>query len=219
VRKLGGQGDGAGVLARQVDDETLRKLADRIKARAIRRVGELLRELDARPQNAQKQNTGTGTLISKREAAEQAGLSKRQKDTAARVANIPDEEFEKLVESDDPPTLTQLAEMGTKKREVESDPLLDGTLFREHGITPESFGRLTDFTSAFRTLVEALRRLEPEDVPVGVLPVKPGYFDETRWVLENTAFVFDWLTRLTEILEERRRTKKDDESVGINAAG
>ncbi|MCK9543966.1 MAG: hypothetical protein M0R03_18255 [Novosphingobium sp.] len=43
--------------------------------------------------------------MSQREAAEQAGLSKRQQVTAVRVANVPDEVFEEAVESDTPPTV------------------------------------------------------------------------------------------------------------------
>jgi hypothetical protein len=41
-------------------------------------------------------------------------LSKDQEKTAARVAAIPAEVFEAHVESDSPPTVSQLAEIGTK---------------------------------------------------------------------------------------------------------
>lgn len=43
-------------------------------------------------------------------------MSKRQQVTAVRVANVPDEQFERVVESDNPPTVTKLADMGTKRR-------------------------------------------------------------------------------------------------------
>jgi len=39
-------------------------------------------------------------------------MSERQKVTAIRVANVLTEEFERQVESDAPPTVTQLAEQG-----------------------------------------------------------------------------------------------------------
>jgi hypothetical protein len=38
-------------------------------------------------------------ILSRKQAATNAGLSKRQKDTAIRVSNIPDEEFQEAVES------------------------------------------------------------------------------------------------------------------------
>ena len=42
--------------------------------------------------------------------------------TALRIANIPEDEFEEAVESDDPPTASQLAERGTKHRLPPSVP-------------------------------------------------------------------------------------------------
>src|ERR1051325_4050498 len=86
----------------------LYNMAVKIQARAIRRGGELLKEYDARPLNA-KQSNGNGTLISQRDAAKDAGLSKRKQVTAVRVANVPSEQFESLVESEAPPTMTGLA--------------------------------------------------------------------------------------------------------------
>jgi hypothetical protein len=60
------------------------------------------------------------------QAARDAGLSKRQKDTALRVARIPEADFEALVESDNPPTVTRLAELGTRKRPPRVQPGPDG---------------------------------------------------------------------------------------------
>ncbi|ANK84167.1 MULTISPECIES: hypothetical protein [unclassified Rhizobium] len=100
--------------ARQADDKTLENYAMRIRSRAIQRAGELLKEFDARPGNAAKQSGDAPTLISRREAGEAAGMSKDQQVTAVRVANVPAEEFERQVESDAPPTITQLAEQGKK---------------------------------------------------------------------------------------------------------
>lgn len=99
--------------ARQAKDERLRKMADRIQARAIRRCGELLRQIkpaknqhdaSARAQDGDGPRTRT-------EAATQAGLSERQRKTALRVAAVPDEAFEAAVESDEPSTVTQLSRL------------------------------------------------------------------------------------------------------------
>jgi hypothetical protein len=83
-------------------------MAIKFQARAIKQCGELLKEYDARPINA-KQSNGNGTLTSQRDAAKDTGLSKRKQVTAVRVANVPAEQFESLVESDAPPTMTKLA--------------------------------------------------------------------------------------------------------------
>jgi len=77
----------------------------------IKRAGELLKEFDDRGHPA-KNSDDAVTNISQREAAEAAGMSERQKVTAIRVANVLTEEFERQVESDAPPTVTQLAEQG-----------------------------------------------------------------------------------------------------------
>ena len=85
-------------------------MADRIQARAIRRCGELYKQLESQ-QGARTDKLRDGTLpkLPKTEAAAQAGLSERQRKTALRVANVPEPEFHQAVESETPPTITQLA--------------------------------------------------------------------------------------------------------------
>ena len=94
-----------------------------LQACASRRIDELLKQFDARVDNAKKQSDGSDTLISQRDAAEDAGLSKRQQVSAVRIANIPAERFERAIEAPTPPTKTALAEMGRKPRETR--PLVD----------------------------------------------------------------------------------------------
>jgi hypothetical protein len=106
--------------AKQANDEDLMKQATRIRDRAIRRMGEVLKQFDARPTNAEKQSEGDHTLISQRQAAEQAGITKHQQVQAVRVANVPQDDFERQVESEKPPTISQLAMQGIKPR-----PLVD----------------------------------------------------------------------------------------------
>jgi hypothetical protein len=102
--------------ARQVEDDSLRKMADRIQARAVRRCGELLKQFDGRGGDRTKTDGAVSSAPTQKEAAQQAGLSERQQVTAVRVANVPAETFEKAIESDNPPTVTKLAELGTQKR-------------------------------------------------------------------------------------------------------
>jgi len=46
---------------------------------------------------------------------ESVGLSERQVKQANRIANIPEREFDRQLESDDVPTLTSLSDQGKKK--------------------------------------------------------------------------------------------------------
>lgn len=102
--------------AKQADDDTLRKHADRIQARAIRRCGELLKQFDGRGNNQHVDRDAA--VLTQHEAAANAGISERQRKTAVRVANVPSETFEQHVESEAPPTVTKLADMGRKPRQV-----------------------------------------------------------------------------------------------------
>ena len=81
-------------------------MAERIRARAIRRCGELLRAIKEHPGG--RKPVGAPPHVSRSQAARDAGLSKDQKVSALRVARIPESEFEAAVESDDPPTVTRL---------------------------------------------------------------------------------------------------------------
>jgi len=53
--------------------------------------------------------------VSMRRLAEGAGLSLHQTRQAIRVSHIPEDEFARLVESDDPPTVEQLARLGRRR--------------------------------------------------------------------------------------------------------
>jgi len=97
--------------ALQAKDQSLFQYAQRVQARAIRRGGELFQKIKP-AKNQHDARTGTGT--SRKEAAAAAGVSKRQKDTMLRVASVPDADFERQVESEKPPTVTELARQGTK---------------------------------------------------------------------------------------------------------
>ena len=121
MQRLADKAQALASYARQADNDDLRKMADRIQARAIRRCGELLREWDGRGR-PEKNNTGADTILSQREVGKNAGKSARQVTIATRVTNIPALEFEKAVGSDDPPTVAALAERGIKKR---PEPLHD----------------------------------------------------------------------------------------------
>jgi len=86
-------------------------LCDRIQARAIRRCGELLSAIEPAPgaRSDREPRGGGDTRLTRKGAAESAGISERQRVTALRVAKVPAHEFEAAVEAKEPPTVTQLA--------------------------------------------------------------------------------------------------------------
>ena len=100
--------------AKQADDHSLQKLALRIQSRAIRRCGELLQTFQNPGARTELPPVGDRPRLTQREAADAAGMSEHQEKQAVRVANVPADEFETAIDSDDPPTVTRLAEIGTK---------------------------------------------------------------------------------------------------------
>ncbi len=151
-----------GVYARQSKDDTLRKAADRIQARAVRRVGELLQEI---PRETAGQKVGKGgeppPKSPRKEAAQAAGLSPDQAKQAIRVANVPEDEFEADVESDDPPTVTELAERGKKPAPRQPDGELDRAVARKAIAAIAKFHKMcgeTDPAAVARGITTAERK-------------------------------------------------------------
>jgi hypothetical protein len=82
--------------AKQADDDALERLAQRVRARAIRRCGELLKQIEAKNGRPPTKNyNGSGIVSTRSGAAREAGLSDRQRNTALRMASIPAEEAHK----------------------------------------------------------------------------------------------------------------------------
>lgn len=145
--------------ARQADDDTLVNHARRIQARAVRRCGELLGEFDGRGRPPKKIDPEGNILPpSKRQAAAGAGLSEKQQARAVAVANVPQEEFDAAVDSDSPPTVTELSKQGVHPREVVGDS------------PPESFSAATDLIGAINRLADFCESNEAKEVARGVKP-------------------------------------------------
>lgn len=127
--------------AKQAEDDQLERMAQRIRARAIRRAGELLKQLEPNP-GGRPSETSVGDRPSfyRTDAAREAGMSPHQAKQAVRVANVPEDDFEAQVESDKPPTLTQLASQGIQRRErLNPQDWLQGR-------DPKAFNRALHFT-------------------------------------------------------------------------
>lgn len=95
------------VYARQSKDDSLVIMAQRIQARAIRRMGELLGEVEPR-HGVKSGPTRTAT-------ARAAGLSPYKQAVAMQVAAIPAARFEGLVEAQKPLRVSKLAAIGTRR--------------------------------------------------------------------------------------------------------
>ena len=91
--------------ARQAEDDQLERMAQRIRARAIRRAGELLKQIERPETGGRPQNGMADRTVSS--AARDAGMSKHQQVQATRIAAIPEPEFERQVESKAAPLTPQ----------------------------------------------------------------------------------------------------------------
>jgi hypothetical protein len=109
--------------ARQANDDSLRVMAVRIQARAERRCGELLKQIPRADIATRYGKDGTVPPVTRTSAAIEAGLSERQRKTALRVANVPQDEFEAALASDAPPTVSALAERGRVHRQPYDSPI------------------------------------------------------------------------------------------------
>jgi len=153
------------VYAEQAHDETLRKLAVRIQGQAVRRYGELLKKLKPGkpgrksggtvPRNSETEPTKSGGVAphnsERGEAAAKAGLSRDQVKTALRVANVPEEKFEEQISSEDPPSVTKLAEQGTKSKPIDLE-----------GIAPEDFARATVIGGTLERMASVAKTTTPD---------------------------------------------------------
>jgi len=137
--------------ARQSEDKELERMAHRIRARAIRRAGVLLKQIES-AQGA-RTDLGPAAALSKKEVASDAGMSERQTKTALRIANIPEQDFDVQVESDNPPTLSQIAAQGTKKNIVDLK-----------GRDPKEFNDAMHYVGAFERTAKELAKQDHDHI-------------------------------------------------------
>jgi len=173
--------------ARQAKDDGMRKMADRIQARAIRRCGELLKQIEpAHGANQNIQDASVPIVLTRTDAATEAGLSERQRKTALRVASIPEDDFIAAVESANPPTVTALAKQGTQPR-----PLVD-----LGGIPPEDYRRATEAQGTLRRFAEFCSQYEPRRIAAAF---KPHEIPDLRRFVST---IDGWLDRFVTNLPE-----------------
>lgn len=109
---------------RQAKDETLVRSAQHIKARALKRMGELIEQIKPKRGGRPRKETRGGappSLNMRKSAGEAAGISPDQMKQAQRIGRVPEEKFEKAFENGKPPTMAALARLGTTKRKIERE--------------------------------------------------------------------------------------------------
>jgi hypothetical protein len=179
-REWANKAEAIAAYARMADDETLLKTAVRIKARAIKRCGELLQQFQVGPQGGRpRKNAGGASPVSQAEAGRQAGMSPDQIKDSVRVANVPDDDFERLVESDDPPSVTQLAELGKTSRPAPPPP---------EPPKPPGFAQATQFIGEVAQLAARCRANPPGIILSGMAD------DGLKMVQADLDCVREWLS-------------------------
>jgi len=145
--------------ARQSEDKELEKTAMRIRARACRRCGELLKEIE-KAQGGDRKSKGRQVPFDRKQAAKKAGLSPDKAKQSIRVANVHEEDFEEQLESDDPPTLTDLAKQGRKKSAQKP-------IYERLGITKKAFQAGMYFRGALRDMAQECKKYDPKNIAEG----------------------------------------------------
>lgn len=97
--------------AKQANDDKLLVMSNRIKARAVLRMGELFNEIEPKKGGDRKSMEGLVSIDSRAQAATDAGVSQDQRKQAQRIANLPRDEVDELIESDNPPTISAFDQM------------------------------------------------------------------------------------------------------------
>ena len=178
--------------ARQADDLELEICARRIRLRASRRCGELLKAFDARGGDRGKPVTALDFARHSRAAvASEAGLSEHKARTAVNIADIPKADFEAAVQSKHPPGTTLLAQW--KKLNQHE---------RVRSVTESSLAEVLKSAHAGRA-VEGLLQFEKSaaesgmDVIVEIL-TRRGYAEKLARVRHGIGLAF----RLSSALDE-----------------
>jgi hypothetical protein len=118
--------------ARMAQDDEVMIYAVKIRARALRRLGELLLEVEPQPgarTDLEPEDAGVPRLRTRKQAAEDARIPDRLSKNAIRIASIPEPQFQQLVEDAQVRTIEALAKHGrTQRKPVEPE----GELSAEH---------------------------------------------------------------------------------------
>lgn len=101
--------------AKQAADSELEDKVRAIRNRAIKRMGEILQQIEPQ-QGARTDQLGAAAdpKLTRKQAANDAGISRRQSKDALRIASLSEDDFAEPNDKGRPATLTELASRGTK---------------------------------------------------------------------------------------------------------
>ena len=170
VDKCGDWVDRAAALAsyaKEAKDQALEGMAQRIRARAIRRAGELLQQVGPGQGARDSKREAGAHSLSRGEVAKAAGFSDHQAKQALRVAAVPAADFELQVESENPPTIAELARQGKRARPGRPPASSAARAIVDlEGRDPEEINRALPFVSAVEDALRVIEKLDLEAVPL-----------------------------------------------------
>jgi hypothetical protein len=175
--------------AKQSKDDSLYRMAMRIQARATRRCGELLTTFQLPGARTDQPPEGDHGRLTQRQAAKDAGMSEHQETQAVRLAKIPEDVFNEVVESDAPPTITALAAQGTQAKPKNAVDL--------EGIDPALFNLATTAAGRLRDLFDICEAHDPQQIGSGFKN------REIAQLLHQTDTVQRWLNVFSITLEKK----------------
>lgn len=131
---------------KQSKDKTLQDYAKRIQYRAKKRMGQILEQYKAKgKRNDLQLDPQKEVRLSQKEMAQSIGLSKKQKEEAVQFANVPEQIFEELIESDNIPTQAEIAELGKKKSKTK----------------PNNYAKVLSVKYAMKDLIKEMNDKDP----------------------------------------------------------
>ena len=123
AKEMTNQAMALAVYAKQANNDELVQLAARIKAQANRRCGELLMAIEpSKGGDSSLFHAREGThpsVETRKQVAEDSGLSDWQRKQAIRMAKIPEEEFEHMMDEIKVPTMEKMLRGKHKRNDVE----------------------------------------------------------------------------------------------------
>tara|TARA_R100001460_G_scaffold4898_1_gene13802 strand:+ start:296 stop:955 length:660 start_codon:yes stop_codon:yes gene_type:complete len=163
--------------AKQADDKEMEKTAQRIRARAVRRCGELLKEIEkAEGKHWKSKREDAHPPISRKKAASDAGLSPYQAKQSVRVANVSKKSFEDQIEGDSPPTISNLAEQGTKKAVPRYEQL---------GMTKKAWQAGMHFRGHLSDMARHAENFDPQEVVDGSTPKERAQMRQNIKIIDH----------------------------------
>lgn len=186
---------------KQANDTQMENMCKRIKARAQRRCYELISIFDGRNgQNLPNSKNDHEGNFSKRDIAQQAGITEKQQRNINNIGKIPEDEFNKLIESDNVPSTNQLSNIGkeygkkiTKEQQAARDWLAKPK--------PENFSKGVYFVGDLKRLVEKCKELTPDEM------VKALEQISKKEAIEHLDYLESWLDRFVILIQSENFNK------------